>query len=467
MASKRKDLIVHQGSSVDSFSLHTPSPRGCTRRSSPQVVVAQSKRTPPPSAAIPIKRKRRRRKNQPQAVSTTVWWVVVAVLVCTVLVVVLVKEKKSFSKNPILRHLNNNNNTMDYSFGEVVHVIETRLMQLQPGLIDLGLARLQIFKHFCLPTIFNQTSQDFLWIIRTDPNLRKELKQELLELVSGRSNYLVVASNANPEGFRQSPALDFSSQQVWSGSHDLATKYHGAAQTHLVLETRLDADDGLHTTFVENIQRVALTSLQPNNDDNKKWLIFCAYSHLEWHASNPFAMTEHEEPHGYLAAIKRRDCVTPGLTTGYGLNVTRADLPAGQHAKLHKALPSCTDTIMTRCLMRFGKLYPGAIRARSPTSAGMNGVIFGKYGNRKMYRNAVNQLDLQQILWGGVEKAFCITKQDTAAIRSYLMNHLVDIAKDNLKGQCTKGHSCKSKSQRILKEIIKNGAEKQPQRQVL
>lgn len=38
-----------------------------------------------------------------------------------------------------------------------------RLMQFQPNLINLGLARLEFFRVFCLPTMLKQTSENFLW----------------------------------------------------------------------------------------------------------------------------------------------------------------------------------------------------------------------------------------------------------------------------------------------------------------
>ena len=44
---------------------------------------------------------------------------------------------------------------------EIVHVIYTRFMQHQPNLVELGKARLELFKTFCLTTIAEQTNQQF------------------------------------------------------------------------------------------------------------------------------------------------------------------------------------------------------------------------------------------------------------------------------------------------------------------
>jgi hypothetical protein len=56
------------------------------------------------------------------------------------------------------RHWSNDHN--------VVHVIQTRFQQHQPDLVHLGRARLALFKTFCLRTVSQQTSGQFLWIIR-------------------------------------------------------------------------------------------------------------------------------------------------------------------------------------------------------------------------------------------------------------------------------------------------------------
>jgi len=351
----------------------------------------------------------------------------------------------------------------DWEFEGVVHVIQTRLMQFQPNLINLGLARLEFFRVFCLPTMLEQTSQNFLWIIRTDPALNTLLKTKLLDMIGYHPNILLVASNANHEGWRGHGAIEFNASHVWAGSYDLAVHFHEAAQTSIVLETRLDADDGLHSYFVENIQSQALEYLDTSIDsvDNvivePKWMVWCAKSHLEWQHSSPWHHTNNTK-YGYLVGVKKKDCITPGLTMGYGLGAIRSDLPAGHHSKIHSSLPSCEDTNRnnTHCLERFGVDFPGAVRARSPTSAGMKRVIIGKYGNRREYKAAINQQSIQEMGWEGLERGYGITRSEATVARSYLTQHLVEICEENLRGQCTKGHSCKPSSVKYLKQLINN-----------
>lgn len=325
-----------------------------------------------------------------------------------------------------------------------------RFMQEQPHLVDLGFARLKIFEHFCLPTIVQQTSQNFVWIIRTDPELDERLKQPLLELLRNHSNYFVVASNANPEGFRHVQSMsDITEASVWAGDLNQLREFHAAAQSRIVVESRLDADDGLHTGFVDYMQKTAPLYI-PRPDS---WTIWCASKHLEWHYSSPF-FSKSDVDEGFLVAIKLTACVTPGLTMVYGKDVNREDLPKGTHHLLHKVTDVCKHHLDDHCLRRFEDLMPGAIRVRTPTSAGMGNVLVGNHGQRKIYNKFEKQVNLQSEMWTGVKNVFCISTVNAKIVRDYIKVHLQAIAADNLKGQCTKGHSCKVSSIGILKLII-------------
>jgi hypothetical protein len=314
-------------------------------------------------------------------------------------------------------------------------------MQDQPDLVDLGMARLEIFKSFCLPSLVGQSSNDFLWIIRTDPMLNDTVKQPLLELLRPYPNFVLIASNLNPEGFR-APFQDISPDSVWSGSYDLIREYHEAAQTRVLLESRLDADDGLHYRFVEYMQIAPLPQ-------HGTWKVWCALTHLEWHANSPF--NKMKSDYGFLVGMKNSGCVTPGLTMAYGLGASRDDLPRGTHQYLHKILPPCSSDTPSLCLERFS-LKPGAIRARTPTSAGMAHLV--EETNRRKYMRSSSQSQLQDKIWDGAEPIFGIDRQQIISTKHYLTQHLGAIAADNLKGQCTKGHSCKQEAKTMLKRIV-------------
>lgn len=330
----------------------------------------------------------------------------------------------------------------------VVHVIQTRFMQQQPHLVELGLARLEIFKTFCLPTIIHQTSQDFVWIIRTDPELNATLREPLLELLLPYNNFVLIGSNDNPEGFRSIGLSDVTPANVWTDNYAVLERQYQQAQSRIVLESRLDADDGLHVLFVDYVQQQTATLLQEANS----WMIWCAYSHLEWHSSSPFSKQE-ESSRGYFVGLKHSGCVTPGLTAAYAVGAGRHLLPALNHRFLHVTVPSCSKTQLHNCLKRFQELTPGAVRARTPTSAGMNNVIIGKFGQRSFYKPAEKQGDMQDKIWAGVHKVFTVESDAAIKTKEYLTQHLQLIAADNLVGQCTKGHSCKNSAKDLLKKL--------------
>ena len=99
----------------------------------------------------------------------------------------------------------------------------------------------------------------------------------------------------------------------------------------------------------------------------------------------------------------------------------------------------------------------GAIRARTPTSAGMSGVgmdqeMAGKNieKDRKTY---LNQSVEDRKQWKEVLQAFDITWRQTRDVRTHFLNNLGKIAADNLKGQCTTGHSCKDSAKERLQSL--------------
>lgn len=349
----------------------------------------------------------------------------------------------------------------------MLQVIQTRFMQFQPNLAALGEARLDIFETFCLPSMLAQSSNKYLWLIRTDPLLNATLRDRLMSLLHNSEgeqypNILLIASNANPEGFRLDTSVqDISPDTVWSGSYELLRRFHVAAQTRVLVESRLDADDGLHYGFVEFTELLTREELiSPRTD----WLIYCAYSHLEWHHANPFKKLDVKETAvGFVVGATQSSCITAGLSYVYGLDVRRDDMPKGAHSLLHRSVPFCSETVSRFCIRRTRELIPTAIRARTPTSAGMDNVVVPGAGegrkdkkNNLMYAPSEAAATFQDEIWRGVGHAFSTEKDMVAKTRTSLMEHLPEIVRDNLKGQCTKGHSCKPTSKNVLKHLLRS-----------
>jgi hypothetical protein len=356
-------------------------------------------------------------------------------------------EMKNFSE----KHKNTSHQSWQNPYG-LVHVVQTRFMQLQPGLVHLARARLRLFQVFCLPLLRHSSGSSFLWMIRTDPNLDSEVLSELLELLrnsayrSSSWRVLVVASNENPKFVQERPDR---SALVW-GSFQLWQSYYAASlQQHTVLETRLDADDGLSVRFVEDIQQhVHVHPLSPNVPR-----IYCVRTHLEWE-QEPQSSSEYEGT-GLLLGLRSKICVTPGLTyvypPGSASGGVANSLPI-KHHQIHYLLPACKTINTTEpCLVRLSTAddAPLAIRARSVTSAGMLRVVHGNYPTK------ARDARIQNNAWNFLVPQFGVTRDAVTSVKVYLEGPERDhIVQEALAGQCTAGHSCKTGSKLALEYLL-------------
>ncbi len=326
-----------------------------------------------------------------------------------------------------------------------------RFMQNQPDLLDLGLARLELFKEFTLQSLHLQSSRNFLWVIRTDPHLDAALRQSLLESLSIVDNHLLIASNENPN-VQSHDITSVDPTIVWSGDLERAKRYlrqETNAQTNIILESRLDADDALHVDFVQHVQGVALAELPK---EAAQWKIWCASHHIEWQYHS--ATDTIDTTSGVLLSMKDSVCVSAGLTIGYTEGVRVHDLPPIKHQQLAKTLRSCKKH-KSKCLA-FINLFPTALRARTPTSAGMLNVLLGKRVkvDGRYVKGAKKQETVQSQLWSVATPRFGFSPEQGSRLRAYLKEHLRSIAADNLRGQCSAGHSCKESSKVLLQAIV-------------
>jgi len=309
---------------------------------------------------------------------------------------------------------NDNDDDDDDNDPKLVHIVHTRFMQHQGNLTTLGVARLEQFLAFCLPTMVHQTTQDFFWIIKVDPLLAQpahrsesfhRVFEPLLEAVREANNrrsktgtiannIYVVGSNYNynlqghgswrdgqegeelllwlPKNETKNEtdtgtAIDAAagdnndaahahthahartntststnhratnrsnasasstrnahtrvpapgSARVFTGDLARLRRAHELRESVPVLETRLDADDGLHRGYLETVQTTALerflggggsqndTNGSNANDANAnananandanatisvppkpRWLYWCIRTQIEWHSEN-------------------------------------------------------------------------------------------------------------------------------------------------------------------------------------
>jgi len=429
-------------------------------------------------------------------------------------------EQASKRKSPVLSSmLQELQDSWDHP---LVHIVNTRFMQEQGHLKALGRARLYLFQTFCLPSMVQQSTQQFLWIIKTDPQLDPTLLRELIATVEPYPNIYLVASNKNfmirdthaPPGTGHSwrdgaeirDLLLPTTARIYTGNRTQLYAAMVQKDQQIVLETRLDADDGLHKFYLKQIQEKALEQFLPLEEDdddegngeegqgvNKniehftppKWLYWCTRRHVEWHGgvqereAAPLLTTSNTgttedytvaptkaksvDYYGSLLAVEHSNlCITPGITVGFGIGTSSDQVPIHAHDKLFKAIHdlkpenSCGYEKASDCLELVEDFLLVAVRARTPTSAGMQRVGAevdddgGKSSktsteyHKKHHKKKPQVSYLRTYLfWDMLHDDFSILREQIRHTNQFILNHLVPIAKDNLEGQCTSDHSCK------------------------
>jgi hypothetical protein len=334
-------------------------------------------------------------------------------------------------------------------------------MQEQGHLATLARARLLLFETFCLPTMVHQTSQSFLWIIKTDPNLTKSIRDDLVLLLKPYPNFYLVGSNQNyqtgqgPGSWRDgTEGQDLFSNVIYTGNAEWLRQAHGQRNSKPILETRLDADDGIHKAFLQYVQYSALKYLA-----EYQWLYWCSRRHIEWYASP-------SKPSGLVNPVQHeRMCITPGITVGFpvvagGSSSVQEKLqqvvPQFGHDVLYKEIErigGCHIHINTSagdknldCIQLVDDLSFVAVRSRTPTSAGMK--------DTQLEKELPDQKSVT-MLWNILEKLFYISRNKASETNRFVQDHMAQIAKENLEGQCTSGHSCKNSSVVMLQKLMK------------
>ena len=197
----------------------------------------------------------------------------------------------------------NNPQEVNSTEPRIIHILETRFMQNQPTLIQLAKARLLLLRTICLPTVKQQSNWgNFLWIIRTDPELHTTIKQDLIQLlndenvliqkdengiehaltyvIGSNDNYIVSNStslslNVQPFDIRamlinalKQPEKIFAGKvsNMQALLDEISVR---RIQNDVVLWTRLDADDGLNIGYMEYIQAQAIRYFLPDRYDRE------------------------------------------------------------------------------------------------------------------------------------------------------------------------------------------------------
>jgi len=353
----------------------------------------------------------------------------------------------------------------------LVHIVHSRFMQEQANLTALAQARYALFRLVCLPTMVRQTTKDFFWIVKVDPNLDSVLLDQLIHDTISYGNIYIVASLNNFRINRQFPGAwrggaegaDLAKSRIYTGNQKRLEEAMVLHEKAIVLETRLDADDGLHFQYLEHLQQRARYAFGQGRRDSVQWMYWCSRRHLEWHWVDPMrspAMIEDSKlsatvnqtmllsslEYGSLSGIRHENmCVTPGTTVGFPVGTLDADVPIFAHDKLVVGLremtspeEGCGRNPPSSCLEFIENHVFEAVRSRTPTSAGMLNIHADDIVNPESWAHYA--------YWDMLHESFGLNRESLKWMNHYLTVHLLEIAEDNLVGQCTTGHSCKVRS---------------------
>eukprot|EP00590_Aulacoseira_subarctica_P008777 CAMPEP_0172429656 /NCGR_PEP_ID=MMETSP1064-20121228/51268_1 /TAXON_ID=202472 /ORGANISM="Aulacoseira subarctica , Strain CCAP 1002/5" /LENGTH=504 /DNA_ID=CAMNT_0013175205 /DNA_START=29 /DNA_END=1539 /DNA_ORIENTATION=+ len=350
----------------------------------------------------------------------------------------------------------------------LIHIVNTRFQQHAHNLTAIGTARLELFETFCLPTMIHQTIQPqqsnltdgsqpiyrFLWIIKTDPKLDLTLRNKMAEMLKPYPNFFLVGSlhHFSWRGGKAGNELLFGnasaypakggSQEtdsaiIYAGDESLLRIAHAHSDDKIVLETRLDADDGLPLPYLEYTQTSAMERLSseilPENDEvggnesqiydanhlkKARWMFWCMPKAVNWHSTvsvadglNLNSTLAKEDESGILTWEDRHFCLTPGLTTGLSVGVRASELPSYEHHRLLKNLDkyrenpknNCGlhDVFEQSCIQVLDVVL--ALRARTPTSAGMKDAVIPE-----KFDYSVQETEAH---WSMMKKNFAVEKE--------------------------------------------------------
>lgn len=435
----------------------------------------------------------------------------------------------------------------------LIHIVNSRFQQHAHNLSAIGAARLELFETFCLPSIIHQTIQPnvtkddddksqkyrFLWILKIDPNLDITLRTRMIKLLKPYPNFFLVGSNNNfgasygtgiePGSWRGGHAGDdLLFGNVTSNLTGLALKTHGTtyiytgdismlqfAHAHrsdkIILETRVDADDGLPTHYLEEIQSSAIKhlSVDPNedydwpkssadaeNDDanmntemvdeegngqeaeqaddgneeaddsqedelvgKAKWLYWCIPHSISWHPTVlengfvPHANLETDDP-GRLTLDTNKGniiCMTPGLTSGMSVGIDDSEVPRYSHYDLLNQMKRFYRNPRNNCgVHELSTPCLQVLEEEAVRSRTPTSAGMKNVGIGKLNYTA-EEIDAQ---WEYMLETFGVRRERAAAANKYIHTHLVSILQDNLNGQCSHGHSCKEKARQQLLSMI-------------
>ena len=315
-----------------------------------------------------------------------------------------------------------------------VHVVGTRFCLKQGHETALVEARLLLFERVCVPTMAQQSTDRFVWLVVVDetlaPRHRLRLKT-ILEAHRGPKDFRVVSLD------RETADRDLRAQ----GHHafGLARLRPRPMDADYVLTTVLDADDGLPYQALRMIREQvaeAVRRVQRNATlrEHKLVAVACYTDAFNWQPST-------RRPAGALNLHNESMCITPGLTrvVPFSRPMALGNSSLSSHALLKARWPGAKTC--TQRVSRNAVAIP--IRSRTATSNGMRDVV-----------RAADVPASDVYRWRPVLQAqFNITTGDLKATNKGLTLNEAAIARAQMRSNCHDGWSCKEVALAKLRDM--------------
>ena len=320
-----------------------------------------------------------------------------------------------------------------------VHIVGTRFCLKQGHNAALVEARLLLFERICVPTMAQQSTNRFVWLVIVDETLAPRHRRRLTTLLAahrGPKDFRVVSLD------RETANRDLRAQ----GHHayGLARLRQPSIVADYVLTTVLDADDGLPYQALRMIREQvadAVRRVQRNATllEHKLVAVACYTAALNWQPST-------RRPAGALNLHNESMCITPGLTrvVPFSQPMALGNSSSSNHALLKSRWPgakTCTQRSPRHSGTRSAAAIP--IRSRTATSNGMRDVV----------RAAdVPASDIYR--WRPTLLAqFNITTGDLKATNKGLTLNEAAIARAQMQSNCHDGWSCKDYALELLRNM--------------
>ena len=308
-----------------------------------------------------------------------------------------------------------------------VHVVGTRFCLKQGHEAALVEARLLLFERICVPTMAQQSTDRFVWLVVVDETLAPRHRLRLTTILE---------AHRGPKDFRVVSLDRLTDSDLRAQGHHafglgrLRPRPMGA---DYVLTTVLDADDGLPYQALRMIREQVADAVR-RVLPKELVAVACYTDAFNWQPST-------RRPAGALNLHNESMCITPGLTrvVPFSRPMALGNSSLSSHALLKARWPGAKTC--TQRSSRNAVAIP--IRSRTATSNGMRDVV-----------RAADVPASDVYRWRPVLQAqFNITTGDLKAANKGLTLNEAAIARAQMRSNCHDGWSCKEVALAKLRDM--------------